>query len=335
VLKLIKPGDAARRRLLPFQPDADKLYVATARVGNSPFFSELETKTGLPVVPHAIMEEHLEPLLEKYYGIPSPSRETVRLATVDDPLAAIAAGITTYRPEPASVPGSPELGLDGLPIDAEVAASQLLPTESDHPMALLDTIESINDEAPFLPTLSESSEEYSPLQPKADAAPSAGLVPALQRLARAHDRAEIGEAAVNHAVANGIPRIALLGLRSQNLVGWNAGGLDLELPRFDRVTIPLYTPSIFAGFKQGTAVYTGIVPDQPANNDFLAALGNGERPNVATVVPVVLKGRTAAVIYGDDGPGSSQQVDRDQLTDLAGKVAAALEILVLRRKILS
>ena len=85
----------------------------------------------------------------------------------------------------------------------------------------------------------------------------------------------------------------------------------------------------------GTAVYTGIVPDQPANNDFLAALGNGERPNVATVVPVVLKGRAAAVIYGDDGPDSSRQVDRDLLTDLAGKVAAALEILVLRRKILS
>ena len=90
--------------------------------------------------------------------------------------------------------------------------------------------------------------------------------------------------------------MALLGLRSQNLVGWYAGGSNLELPRFDRTTIPLYTPSIFAGFQQGTAIYTGIVPDQPANNDFLAALGKGDRPGVVTVVPVVLKGRAAAVI---------------------------------------
>ena len=347
VLKLIKPGDAARRRLLPFQPDADKLCVATARVGNSPFFSELETKIGLPVVPHAIMEEHLEPLLEKYYGIPSPSRETVRLAQVEDPLAAIAAGTTTYRPEPASLSGSSELGLDGLPIDAEVAASQLLPTESDHPMALLDTIETVSDDPTLLSPSTGLSQEFDATEaeapmapipsraPEPGMAPAAGLVSPLERLARAHDRAEIGAAAVDHAVELGLPRVALLGLRSQNMVGWNAGGMNLELPRFDRLTVPLYTPSIFAGFLQGTTIYTGIVPDQPANNDFLAALGDGERPDVATVVPVILKGRTAAVIYGDGGPGSSRQVDRDLLTDLAGKVAAALEILVLRRKILS
>jgi hypothetical protein len=334
ILKLIKPGDASLRRLMPFQLDPDHLCVATARVGNSPFFSELETKVGLPVVPHAIMEEHLEPLLEKYYGIPSPSRETVSLAQVEDPLAAVMDDTTTYRPSPAAAGGNGELGLDGRPIHAEVEANQLLPTESDHPMALLDTVETINDGSSFLTAPSEHSPPFS-MNEEHETEPAAGMAPSLQRLALAQDRAEIGEAAVHHAVEQGIPRVALLGHRSRSLVGWNAGGRNLELPRFDRTTIPLYTPSIFAGFQQGTVIYTGIIPDQPANNDFLAALGNDERPGVVTVVPVILKGRTAAVIYADDGPGSSRQVDRDLLTDLAGKVAAALEILVLRRKILS
>jgi len=335
VLKYINPGDAARQRMIPFQTDPDHLNVATARVGNSPYFSELETRAGLPVVPHAIMEEHLEPLLEKHYGIPSPSRETVRLAQVEDPLAAAMNDSTTYRLQQADSSGNGELGLDGLPINSEVTPSQLLPTESDHPMALLDTVDITDQASPFQETASGSDLANASLDQVAEHSPDADCAPALQRLARAQDRAEIGEAAVQHGVEQGLPRMALLGLRSQNLVGWYAGGSNLELPRFDRTTIPLYTPSIFAGFQQGTTIYTGIVPDQPANNDFLAALGKGERPGVVTVVPVILKGRAAAVIYADDGPGSSRQVDRDLLTGLAGKVAVALEILVLRRKILS
>ena len=81
VLDLVDRDVAARRRVLPFQPDEEHLYLATARLGNDPFYRDLKDRSGLPVVPHAFMEEHLEPLLEKHYGIPAAKRETIHVGS--------------------------------------------------------------------------------------------------------------------------------------------------------------------------------------------------------------------------------------------------------------
>ena len=68
--------------------------------------------------------------------------------------------------------------------------------------------------------------------------------------------------------------------------------------------------------------------------ELLGALGKGAPPKVVAAVPVRLGGRTVAAIYADGGPAATTPVDQKPLLQLAGKVAAALEILLLRRKIL-
>ena len=80
--------------------------------------------------------------------------------------------------------------------------------------------------------------------------------------------------------------------------------------------------------------YIGIVPEQPANLEFLAALG-GEAPQVATAVPILLKGRMVAVVYADRGPGASGVVEVKRLQEAAKRLSVALEILLLRKKIVS
>ena len=49
VLRLIQHGAIARRRVLPFKPETDKLFVATARIGNDPFFRDLQQRVGLVI----------------------------------------------------------------------------------------------------------------------------------------------------------------------------------------------------------------------------------------------------------------------------------------------
>lgn len=333
VLQLVDSTVAARRRVLPFQQEEEQILIATARLGNNLFFDNLKSRCGRPVIPHAIMEEHLESLLEKHYGIPASARETVRLAKLDNPLDQVTQGsggdhVRSQRTEAVSA----EMGLDGLPLNSDAAPSQILLTESDNPMALLDTVASIKDSAPSGAIRESVGVE---LGAGLVTAPAAGMASPLERLARARNRAEIGGAAVDHALAQGIARVALLGRRRESLVGWHAGGNGVTVDRFKRLTIPFYTPSIFAGFKITSNSYTGVIPDQPTNLEFLDALGKGARPGIVAAVPVRLGDRTVAAIYADGGPGATTAVAQKPLVELAGKIAAALEILILSRKILA
>jgi hypothetical protein len=199
-------------------------------------------------------------------------------------------------------------------------------------MALLDTVASIDDGVPPAAMMERTG---AILDSSEVTAPMVGLVAPLERLARARNRVEIGEAAVEYALAQGIPRVALLGRRRESLVGWHAGGSGVTVERFARLTIPFYTPSIFAGFKITGNPYIGVIPEQPANMEFLDALGKGVAPAVAAAVPVRLGDRTVAAIYADNGPAATTAVAQKSLVELAGKIAAALEILILRRKILA
>jgi len=333
VLDFVDRDVAARRRVLPFQTEEDHLFVATARLGNDPFYRDLGNRCGLPVIPHAILEEHLEPLLEKHYGIKAARRETIRLAKADSALVHAGSphdAMNARSPEPGMA--ASEVGLDGLPLDSDVTPSQILPARSNNPTSLMDKVETIDDSAspvasPEKPGVLPAGHE--PVRP------AAGLASPLTRLARAGDRAAIGEAAVEHALALGIPRVALLGRRRDSLVGWHAGGSGVPVERFARLAIPFYVPSIFAGFKITGNPYTGVIPDQPANRELLAALGKGVPPKFVAAVPIHMGERMVAAIYGDGGPAATTPVDQELLVQLAAKIAAALEILILRRKILA
>ena len=225
----------------------------------------------------------------------------------------------------------PEVGLDGLPINSDVAPSQLLPTDSDNPMALFDALDNINDGAPGeMPVPHHRARVIAD-----DDAPIAGVVPPIERLARARDRSEVGEAAVEQALSLGLVRVGLLGIRGDQMVGWHAGGVGVPDESFQRLNLSLQNPSIFAVFKSCAPTYCGAVPDLPANRDLISAMGGGALPKQVIAVPVILKERTVAVLYADGGPGAVKAPgEAGALEELAGKLAASLEILLLRRKII-
>jgi hypothetical protein len=326
VLDRVTGVQAARRRVLPFREDEAGLAVATSKIGNDPLFRDLESRGGRPVVPHAIMEEDLEPLLERWYGIPAARRQTVKLSRTEDPMAALG---KDSGAETGSAADEPQVGLDGRPLDSEEAIQELYAVgrnaESPGWMDLIEDSEpsGLSKSTPAGTFVAGGLEEEH------------GLVSPLERLARARDRQEIGRAAVELAMAGPAARVALLGVQKERLLGWDADGEGVDRERFKRLSIPLYAPSVFGGLKSGAGAGAAPMADLPANNELVAALGGGTRPLVALALPVIIKGRAAAVLYADSGPGAGGPPERGPLDAVVGKLAAALEILILRRKILS
>ena len=377
ILAILEPMVAGRRRVIPFQRDEDTLCLATSRSDNEAFFTDLESRLGIPVIPYALMEERVEDLLERHYGIPAPRKDSVRPVLSADPLEQPApAGSETDSQEP-------QIGLDGLPLDSDAAAQELLSTLTGGPAFGGETIRDAEQTASTPPAGDSTFEKDKPwsvtpdktpapratdpavtdpgavipealreerhepaaapdagaggvtAEPEASAGKPSGPAPAaLERLALAVDRDEIGRAAIALAADSDLERVALFGVQKERLVGWEATGPGVDGERFRRLSIPLYTPSIFASFRFSTAPYVGIVPDQPANNEFMTALG-GEPPKLATAFPVVLKGRPVAILYADNGPGETRAASMTTLENLASRLALALEILLLRKKLLS
>lgn len=334
ILRLVEAAAAERRRLLPFCMDGRTLSVATSRADNEVFLSNLARRIKCEVQPYSVLDERLDDFLAKNYGIPARSRDAVAVAPVDDrsrPPATPAPEKT--RPRPAS---QPSLGLDGLPLDSEAPAPEIVALP-DLPGDLEETAVPVMDRGGDLedataappPLMAATGDPAQPPPPgpgtEADTAP-------LLNLANARDRQEIGAAAVALAPSCKSERIVLFSVQKERVVGWNAHGRRLDPERLRRLSIPLYTPSIFASLRVKASPYVGIVPDQPANRELLAALG-GDPPRMAAVIPIVLKGRPVAALYADNGPGGTQVGDLDALKILAGKIALALEILLLRRKI--
>jgi hypothetical protein len=374
ILAILEPMVAGRRRVIPFQRDADTLCLATSRSDNEGFFTDLEHRLGMPVIPYALMEERVEDLLERHYGIPAPRRDTVKPSVSEEPLAQPATG-----KEPSGdrqdAGWDPQVGLDGLPLDSDVPTPQeILATLTGGSAPGGETIGDAGEPAAPFTTGSPGPEKDDPRPVKAgeiatplgsdpaatdpgigrperprqngmepaavpDSGPEAGPGTAaekapLERLAWAADRDEIGRAAIELAAGSDLERVALFSIQKERLVGWEAKGPVIDRERFRKLSIPLYTPSIFASFRFGTAPYVGIVPDQPANMELMAVLG-GDPPKLATAFPVVLKGRPVAILYADSGPGGTRAASMTSLEELASRLALSLEILLLRRKLLS
>ncbi|MFQ5768286.1 MAG: hypothetical protein ACE5ID_09935 [Acidobacteriota bacterium] len=163
---------------------------------------------------------------------------------------------------------------------------------------------------------------------------SGGPVPVLEQLAAASGRQAIGRAAVALGLSRGLSRLLLLGKQKDCLIAWEAGGIGVRNESLPALRLTLQAPSIFASLLLSRSPYMGPVPDLPVHRGLLDVL-EGSAPVSAAMVPVVLRQRTVAAIYADGGPDSGESPEPRVLGTVSVKTALALEILILRRKILA
>jgi hypothetical protein len=128
-------------------------------------------------------------------------------------------------------------------------------------------------------------------------------------------------------------RAALFVAQTDRVLGWSGRGGGLAPTRVRNVIVPLDRPSLFLFVRSGADYFYGPVPDLPANAKFYLDLGCPP-PARVLLMPLTIAERPAGILYADNGPDSSMAPDVQEFRRLLKKAAMALEILILRNKIM-
>lgn len=151
-----------------------------------------------------------------------------------------------------------------------------------------------------------------------------------QRLANATQRDEVLDLLVAE-VARFFPRAAVFAVKNDEAVLHRSHGLSTGAGRV--VSVSFSEASVLSTAKETPDVHFGPVAATPANQDFYTLLG-GRAPKAALVLPVLVKNRLVCVLYGDDLEQASPTPDFQRLRKVATLASLALEIMILRGKIL-
>jgi hypothetical protein len=110
-------------------------------------------------------------------------------------------------------------------------------------------------------------------------------------------------------------RSAMFIVKGTNAIGWYARGFQAP-EAVKTINVPLTADTIFRNVNTGKKPLRGHISQTPGTAQALARLGPGQQGVIA--VPLVLKDRIAAILYGDS---QSEEIPSEQ--------ADAIEVLVL------
>lgn len=262
---------------------------------------------------------------------------------LDQPFRDAAGGAPPAGLEPAGpVPRSLDAWREEMP-EAARAANQpgvALPRPAASPAAGLGTAMT----RPFAAAAPPAAASPAPAGPApkgrrtsaAQSAPSAPAAISMEavsgRLREAETRDEVFDAVLDFTATRFL-RAALFVAQPDRVLGWSGRGGGLVPTRVRNVIVSLDRPSLFVFVRSGAEYSYGPVPDLPANAKFYLDLGCPP-PARVLLVPLAIAERPAGILYADNGPDASMAPDVQEFRRLLRKAALALEILILRNKIM-
>ena len=368
---------AARYRIVPIAIRGRKLHLAMSDPKDLIALDEIAFLTGLAIEPYVATEFRIVRAIEQYYGITLGAKTIPVSGGTEQARSSAGAAAIDKAPSPPPPP-APEMGLDGLPLDADPdesdepfisARSSVPPVEGDgEPIpASLDEWRMAQHEVPEeFPDVAAAASSTAPAAvpdvgsaasgpasegpSAAPAHPRSGpnaagaasqvagspgpvaLETTAARLRGAETRDEVFSAILDFA-ASRFHRAALFVVQQDRVLGWSGRGEALAPLRIRNVTVPLDRPSLFVFFRDGGDYYYGPVPDLPANARFYLDMGCPP-PSRILLLPLTIKERAAVILYADNGPEAGKAPDIQLFRRLLQKSALALEVLILRNKIM-
>ncbi|HEU4403008.1 MAG TPA: hypothetical protein VFT43_12990 [Candidatus Polarisedimenticolia bacterium] len=350
---------AAKYRIVPIAIEGRKLHLAMRDPKDLIALDEIAFLTGLMIEPYVATEYRIVKAIERYYNISLTTR-TIPVAG-GSPEPRPKAPLRHEPPPAATKSAGPELGLDGLPLDADAdefdqpfVTSRSDPTTSQDPgeplPASIDQWRLAQQEVPeefpepvrqpprgpAKPPTAPTARRQSGRAPADAVAPGSDGPVSLEgisaRLRAAETRDEIFDAVLDFAAVH-FRRVALFVVQQERVLGWSGRGEGLLPERIRNVTVPFDHPSLFVFLRSGGDYFYGPVPDLPANAKFYLDLGCPP-PARVLLLPLTIKDRPSVILYADSGPDASAGPDVQQYRRLLSKAALALEILILRNKIM-
>ncbi|MEE8536920.1 MAG: hypothetical protein V3U86_12110 [Acidobacteriota bacterium] len=330
---------AEKHDIIPLKLEGRKLHLVMLDPRDLLVLDEIAFITGYSIQPWIAPEFRIYDALERYYKLVSKRRRTIALSGIRAartqggealarkpgsattpaqrsaaPRATSTASTAPQRVQPAAAapaptpppppPLKPEVGLDGRPLDALPDLSPATPTTEDSPAA---------DDAATAEIVIETLED------------------AGRALQRAETRDDVAQAILGYA-GRRVKRTALFILQKDRVIGWGGRGQGIDVNLLKELQVPRDAPSIFHTVRNGDNHYLGGVPDTPANRELYRVLG-GNPPTFILLTPINIKGRPVAALYADDA-GGPLNTQMHEILKLGRMAALALEILILRTKIM-
>ncbi len=122
-------------------------------------------------------------------------------------------------------------------------------------------------------------------------------------------------------------RVALFTVKGSKITGWKARGLDI-----DNFAISEKNSPIFSEVFMKKSNYRGPVMNIKGNEPLIKILSGS--PQDALILPIIIREKTIALLYIDNGNNSVLNANVGFLSMLASMAAIAFEILILKKRIL-
>jgi hypothetical protein len=149
---------------------------------------------------------------------------------------------------------------------------------------------------------------------------------ATELLQHVKDRTQIAHIVLRCA-RNVFTRACLLTVHPYHLVGWVGIGEGLETEKLRNFAIERSERSVFSLVTSSRAHYIGPLQKWTAHGTWVKATGR-MLPRSVAVFPILVKGRTVNVLYGDRGHGEHVGGDVSELLILAQQIARSYESLL-------
>ena len=128
-----------------------------------------------------------------------------------------------------------------------------------------------------------------------------------------------------------IERCVLFNVKGTTAVLWGSRGLNLNQDKAAKVKMAITREPVFHLFLDEGA-YRGPLPEEVGYQNFYNTL-EMDRPNEMIVMPVHLEDRLVAIFYGDSGKGEEIEGATEDFRLMVRKLAIALNLVVMKRKI--
>ncbi len=361
VIDLVPAEIARRYQAVPFQVHGESLRIATVDPRKAMLVEQaIREHTHFRVRAYVALEFRVHEALKRYYGQATPARIDALTRRLRKPAAQRSEWTwpqeaTSALPVPADAMETDETLLrdtqphswDDRIVIRETSAEALQEVAADNGPAVSRAQNGVVARAARPPARrrtppprkARAAQKVSQAPVRASASPLAlthdepdgRLEDAAQLLQRPLSKNQVAHVALEFCQPFLERRILFLHRRNR-IVGWKSAGPGVNPQALQLFQIRAEDPSVFFPLARGSEFWMGPLPPFDTQRHFEALL-EADIPSECLVVPVELRDRPVAYLYGDNGAQGVRQAPVKQLRRLATKLGLAFELCILRSKL--
>ena len=157
------------------------------------------------------------------------------------------------------------------------------------------------------------------------------LKAAIDEISEQHSQAEILNSLVNRA-ASFAPRVAFFVVKRDQIIGWRARGLEGTVgdDAVREISLPVSSDTPLSDVINSRTTWSGQPGGNADDHHLLNKLGS-EPPQRMVAIPLVARGRAAAVLYADSAELDSDAINLEALETLVRVASMAVELTAVAR----